>query len=182
MLSIWLGKALYKWSKALQAEATPLSVKFFLEEAKVHVPHHFNRAILHLKVSAKNWPEVVDEFFDHINAPWFNEKTHWCGAFVGSMLSQSYPQFRNLLNHKMSSSQYWLNVFTQTDDPQVGDLVIFTSKKSNFHGHIGFYVTEEDDKILVLGGNQGGAVSYQWFKKDGKVLKFNQYRRVPYDR
>lgn len=86
--------------------------------------------------------------------------TPWCAAFVnaierkcgrpgtGKMLARSYLK-------------YGKGVVT----PQSGDIVVFKRGNSSWQGHVGYFVSETPVSVLTLGGNQGNAVTYQYYPK-----------------
>jgi uncharacterized protein (TIGR02594 family) len=57
----------------------------------------------------------------------------------------------------------WLNWGVATDDPIPGTIVVFSRGQNA--GHVAFYLDEDGDRIQVLGGNQGNAVTIAWFPK-----------------
>ena len=98
--------------------------------------------------------------------------TPWCAAFVNKSLEMAgIPGTDSLL------ARSFLNYGVPTDNPQMGDLVVFKRGGPSWQGHVGFYVDEDETKIYVLGGNQGNKVSIRGYpKKD-----FLGYRKiVPY--
>jgi uncharacterized protein (TIGR02594 family) len=87
--------------------------------------------------------------------------TEWCGAFVAYILEQ---QGMPLPEWPLWSRSY-LNWGTEVAEPRYGDLVIFERTDSTWQGHVGFYVDDMGDHILVLGGNQNDQVQYSKYPK-----------------
>ena len=87
-------------------------------------------------------------------------KTEWCAAFVNTVLRE---------NGLPTSNEYlvarsFMNWGTKVDEPQYGDLVIFSRGTESWQGHVGFYMGTEYDsngneRYLVLGGNQRNGVN-----------------------
>lgn len=82
-----------------------------------------------------------------------------CSAFVNWVLKQAGVEPRT----NSAWARSWLNWGIATDDPIPGTIVVFSRGKNA--GHVGFYLDEDDDRVQVLGGNQGNAVTIAWFPK-----------------
>jgi uncharacterized protein (TIGR02594 family) len=88
-----------------------------------------------------------------------NDETAWCSAFVNWVLKQAGVEPRT----NSAWARSWLNWGVATDDPIPGTIVVFSRGQNA--GHVGFYLDEDGDRIQVLGGNQGDAVTIAWFPK-----------------
>lgn len=101
------------------------------------------------------------------------EKTSWCSALVGAALessgiSTSSPQDVYKIRTK-DSSQYWLHWVggEKLHKPAYGCIGVMTRTGG---GHVGFVVGEtEMGDIIMLGGNQGSAVSIARFPRSAFV-------------
>ncbi|MFL9824765.1 TIGR02594 family protein [Rhodoplanes sp. SY1] len=107
-------------------------------------------------------PKIV-EMFRVAGTPEFkDDETPWCAAFVGACLrlsgfkgtgsagARSYLQFGQDLGKK----------------PQRGCIVVFwRGSKDAPTGHVAFFDREDGDNIVVLGGNQGDAVTSRSYPK-----------------
>lgn len=105
-----------------------------------------------------------------------NDEVAWCAVFVSAMLERSAIKSRRTWS-SLEYRQYGMKL----DKPKYGCIVVFNH--GGGHGHVGFYIRHSDDgrHILVLGGNQKNAVSYQWFGVS-KVAAYRwpvAYREVP---
>lgn len=87
--------------------------------------------------------------------------TEWCGAFVAYILEQ---QGMPLPEWPLWSRSY-LDWGIEATEPRYGDLVIFERTDSTWQGHVGFYIADQGDGILVLGGNQNDQVQYSKYPK-----------------
>lgn len=97
-----------------------------------------------------------------------NEKVSWCSAFVGAMLEESSintnSQDKSIYQKRTKdSSQYWLHWDGgHKVDPCYGCIAVMTRSGG---GHVGFLIGEDGDNWVLLGGNQGSAVSIAKFPK-----------------
>lgn len=91
-----------------------------------------------------------------------HDETPWCAAFVGaclrlsgyrgsdSLLARSYGKFGEDLKQQ----------------PRRGCIAVLWRGDPNADtGHVAFYDHDEDDHVVLLGGNQGDAVSTRRFPK-----------------
>jgi len=98
----------------------------------------------------------------------------WCAAFVCWVLEQS--GWRSTKSARARDYEQW-GLATQ---PRYGCVVVFwRGSLLSGNGHVGFYVdadagvsiTDQPGRIIVLGGNQGDAVSVEAFNPD-RVLAY----------
>ena len=95
--------------------------------------------------------------------------TPWCAAFVNMVLGKN-----DLGGTKSNLARSFLKYGHETDEPKPGDIVVFTRTNSPVFGHVGFYIREEGNNIVVLGGNQADGVNYSNYSK-GALLGFRSY-------
>lgn len=100
------------------------------------------------------------------------DEISWCSAFVNWCFLQSEDDSRT----KSAAAISWAKWGEETNDPRIGDIVVFRRVGSSWRGHVGFYVGRKKGKILVLGGNQGNKVSFQWYPETGKSIYLFQFR------
>ena len=94
--------------------------------------------------------------------------TAWCAAFVNASLNQA-----GLPGSGSMMARSFLNYGTPVDQPQVGDIAVFSRGRAP-QGHVGFYQgVGPDGRIQVLGGNQGDAVSVKSFDA-GSLLGYRR--------
>ena len=98
-------------------------------------------------------------------------ETQWCGAFVSYVLSSVGKP----TSDKPLWSRSYLDWGSEVDNPRVGDVVVFQTEGSTWRGHVGFYIHETADMILVLGGNQDDEVGYKLYAKSNLL----GIRRLP---
>jgi uncharacterized protein (TIGR02594 family) len=102
----------------------------------------------------------------------------WCAAFANWCLAGSRMRPTN-----SASSASFRTHGKAVRVPQLGDIVVFESRRSPANGHVGFVVDLRKDSVLVLGGNQTGTKSYSsvcesTFPVNGANLKVHSYRSL----
>ncbi len=75
------------------------------------------------------------------------DETPWCSAFVNWCVAQA-----GIKGTKSALARSWLDWGTPISSPRRGCIVIFSRNK--IFGHVGFYISETQTHIKVLGGNQ----------------------------
>lgn len=104
---------------------------------------------------------VVRYFRDAGHAQITNDETPWCAAFVGAMLERVELEGTGSL-----LARSYLKWGLAIDGPRLGAIAVLTRGSDPAAGHVGFYLGASDDKIFLLGGNQGDAVSVAPFARD----------------
>lgn len=115
-------------------------------------------------------PEVL-KYFDGLgfDGTYLKDETSWCAAFVNWCLKEGGKPYLRKLN-----ARSLLQVGEPVDKPQLGDIVVlWRESKQSWKGHVGFYISEDDNNVNLLGGNQGNRVC---------ILPFNKYRVLQYRR
>lgn len=111
----------------------------------------------------------IVQFWIDMKAPFRDDETPWCGAFVGAMMANNgFPPYP-----AGASARAWLKFGSRIDRPAVGCIVVFwRGSPKGFSGHVGIVVGQDQfGNLLVLGGNQGDAVSIKPFGRD-RVLGY----------
>ena len=97
------------------------------------------------------------------------ESVPWCAAFVGACLEDA-----GIVSTRFESAASYLTWGGVLFEPTYGCIVVFARDGG---GHVGFVVGEDEaGRLLVLGGNQGYAVSIAPFPR----ARVSGYR-WPYD-
>lgn len=114
---------------------------------------------------AKHNPEIVKMYAASGNPQVKDDETPWCAAFVGACLAQAGLKGTSKLNAR--SYLKW-GEEVALDDAEFGDVVVlWRGKKDGWQGHVGFFAgIDVNGNILLIGGNQGNAVSKAGFKRD----------------
>jgi uncharacterized protein (TIGR02594 family) len=102
-----------------------------------------------------------------------DDETSWCSAFLNWVMMKA-----NLKQTRSAMAISWQNVGVETNEPKIGDIVIFRRVDSSWRGHVGLFMGEKEGKILLFGGNQGNRVGLQWYSRRGKLLYLFQFRSI----
>ena len=126
---------------------------------------------------------LITSFFGMTNTlPSSGDQTPWCAAFVSFILYASGKP--NMFSALSGSYRHYS---TPTETPQYGDVVVFRrtgAAGDRGFGHVGFFLSENDTTVNVLGGNQRGgegstgAVVARNYLKAGSYLTLHSYRSV----
>lgn len=119
--------------------------------------------------SANN-PRIVKYSTDIGNTWVTNDEVAWCSEFVNWCLLQVGIQ-----GTKSAVAKSFLNWGEPTNDPQLGDIVIFNRPPDPAAGHIGFFIRKEKELVFTLGGNQNNEVNIAKYPESRVV----SYRKVP---
>jgi uncharacterized protein (TIGR02594 family) len=91
-----------------------------------------------------------------------SELTAWCSGFVAFVAINAGCDIRGATLMARS----WLFVGDPIDLPTPGDVVIlWRESKSSGKGHVGFFVKQDENRVLLISGNSGNAVTYNWFSR-----------------
>ena len=102
----------------------------------------------------RNNPLIL-RWWEAIKAPFRDDETPWCAAFVGGVLEEQ--GFRSSRNAAARSYMTW---GVRLDYFATGCIVVLSRPGSSWSGHVGFLVGfDTQGRILLLGGNQGNRVS-----------------------
>ena len=86
------------------------------------------------------------------------DEVPWCSSFVNWCVSKAgYTPTRS------AAARSWAKWGQTIDKPVKGCIVVMTRDGG---GHVGFYESETDGVVRVLGGNQSNAVNVRPFKKE----------------
>lgn len=92
------------------------------------------------------------------NQQTLHDEIYWCAAFVGWVFIT--------WGHK-GTGTWWARDYLkwgkEVVTPYMGCVVVFQRGSG---GHVGFFLEEDEDSILVYGGNQSNKVCKAWYPKD----------------
>lgn len=88
-----------------------------------------------------------------------NDDIPWCGLFVAECLRESDIEI--LIKNPLSALEW--NKFGIKCEPMFGAIMVFVRSGG---GHVGFYVSEDNESYHILGGNQSNAVNITRVGKD----------------
>lgn len=94
------------------------------------------------------------------------DETAWCSSFVNYCVERA-----GLAGTDSKWARSWHESRWGSDvtaNPREGDIVVFRRVGAGDDGgHVGFYLEQDDDTTLVLGGNQGNRISKSRYPKNG---------------
>lgn len=106
---------------------------------------------LHEIAGARNNP-IILRWWTAIRAPFTNDETPWCAAFVGGILEES-----GIRSSRSAAARSYLNWGQKLASPAVGSIVVFERGPST--GHVAFVVGRDAvGNLMCLGGNQSNMV------------------------
>ncbi len=86
------------------------------------------------------------------------DETPWCSALCNWVFVQT-----GIPGTGSAAARSWLEWGCTIEHPRQGCVVILSRGLNPASGHVGFYVGREGDRIRLLGGNQGNAVTVASF-------------------
>jgi uncharacterized protein (TIGR02594 family) len=104
---------------------------------------------------------IVAYYADVRHADVRHDDVAWCAAFVGACLERvGIGSTRSLL------ARSYLGWGDTLAEPRFGSIAVLSRGSDPAAGHVGFWLGETADQIVLLGGNQSDAVSVELFAKD----------------
>ncbi len=94
--------------------------------------------------------------------------TAWCAGFVNAIEKKCGRKGTGKLN-----ARSYLKYGTPVTTPKLGDIVVFKRGNSSWEGHVGYFMLEDSNGILVLGGNQSNKVCYKYYP-EASLLGFRR--------
>jgi len=119
-------------------------------------------------------PEIT-KYFDQIgfDGEKLKDETAWCSAFANWVAKTSGYEYTGKLN-----ARSWLDVGFPTEEPSIGDVVVFWRESpESWKGHVGFYINQDDQYIYVLGGNQNNSVNIKPYPKQ-RLLGYRSLNKL----
>lgn len=94
------------------------------------------------------------EYQEHSEGVPDDDEIAWCSDFVGFCVAQA-----GLTPTGKANARSWLKWGHSTAVPTVGDIVVlWRVSPGDWRGHVGFYLGQNMDWVVLLGGNQGNKV------------------------
>jgi uncharacterized protein (TIGR02594 family) len=105
----------------------------------------------------------------------------WCAAFINSILElHDIPGSETVSEYPLLARSF-LKWGEPVEEPELGDIVVFTRNNSNWKGHVGFYiesaVVNGVPSYIVLGGNQDNMINHKAYPTSRLI----GIRRIPLD-
>lgn len=118
---------------------------------------------------------LLAPIFRHGGVRGSQDEIPWCAMSVSYALTKAGTPTRNAF------ASEFLSEGTRVTTPQIGDVVVFNKRNEkdnsilpNTAGHVGFFMADLGNYILVLDGNVGDKVAITAMSK----RRFMQYRRI----
>ena len=83
--------------------------------------------------------------------PWCSAFMNWCQWHSGAEITRS------------AAARSWLKWGNPLDKPVEGCVTILSRPPNPTSGHVAFFVRQQGDMVLLLGGNQRDQVKESWF-------------------
>lgn len=113
---------------------------------------------------------LIIEVFRLVENSWvLHDSEAWCAAFVGACLELA--GYRSTRSLSARSYAKWGEALSRPEPGCVTGL--WRLPKGSNNGHVGFFLREEGDQIVLLRGNQSDSVSEQSYPKD-RVLAYRR--------
>lgn len=110
---------------------------------------------------ARDNSTIVAYYRDAGHSDVVHDSIAWCAAFVGAMLERS-----GIASARSLRARAYLDWGEAIDAPRPGCVVVlWRGSRDGEQGHVGFYVGEQNGRMLVLGGNQSDAVTIAAFPR-----------------
>jgi uncharacterized protein (TIGR02594 family) len=108
---------------------------------------------------AKHNPRIL-KWWAAIRAPFTDDETPWCAAFVGGVLEEC-----GIRSSRSASARSYSGWGLPLSNPALGCVVVFwRGSPTGWSGHVGFVVGKDAaGNLMVLGGNQGDKVTIAAF-------------------
>ncbi|OED34231.1 hypothetical protein AB832_07695 [Flavobacteriaceae bacterium (ex Bugula neritina AB1)] len=114
------------------------------------------------EIKGRKHEPIIIEAFKTVGHGWIkDDETAWCAAWMGYCLHKAGLEFL-----KTVRARDYEKYGKETKMPKIGDIAVFWRyKESSGYGHVGFYVSEDEHDIYVLGGNQSNEVRISKYPK-----------------
>jgi uncharacterized protein (TIGR02594 family) len=117
------------------------------------------------EIKGRQHNPLILRWWTLIRAPFTDDETPWCAGFVGGVLESV-----GIRSSRSAAARSYLNWGRARSTPRLGCVVVF--ERGPRFGHVGFVAgADRAGNLMVLGGNQGDAVSIKPFSRD-RVLGF----------
>jgi uncharacterized protein (TIGR02594 family) len=131
------------------------------------------------------WNPVIVRFFAETKTKPAGDTTAWCAASLNWVLGRS--GFSTTQSASSGSFRESPGLIIPSNSPAEGDIVVFGSTDPDQfkvgRGHVGLFLDQNSEAVLVLGGNQKNTYGHhslcrKWIKKDGVALKLHSFHAV----
>ncbi|AHB49033.1 hypothetical protein W911_12455 [Hyphomicrobium nitrativorans NL23] len=112
------------------------------------------------QAGARANPRIVSLFRDAGHPKVTRDEVAWCAAYLGACLERAGTRSTRSL-----MARSYLSWGQRLSEPRMGAVAVFSRGRNPALGHVGFWLGETDEHVVLLGGNQGNAVSVARYPK-----------------
>ena len=106
-------------------------------------------------------PRIV-EYHESCDDTVSDDEVAWCSSFVNWCMEKA-----GHTGTRSRSARSWLKWGVPLNEALYGCVVVlWRSSPDSWKGHVGFWLGEDEDYVIMLGGNQGNEVSVRRYRKD----------------
>ena len=97
-------------------------------------------------------------------------KVAWCSIFLMEVC-----RLCDIKTNASPAARSWLDVGREVKTPQFGDVAVFwRTSPSSWQGHVGLYLGERENDVLIISGNDADQVRVEYHEK----RRLLGYRRI----
>lgn len=133
---------------------TPLWLKLALKEKRIDEI-----------TGEKAHPRII-EYHKATTLKATTDEIPWCSSFVCWALEQA-----GVPSTKSSAARSYLKWGYSIPTPAPGCIVVLSRGTNPMQGHVGFWLSEDDEHVFVFGGNQDNMVCVEAYQKT-RVLDY----------
>jgi uncharacterized protein (TIGR02594 family) len=90
-----------------------------------------------------------------------SDEVPWCSSFVNWCLQEA-----GVTPTRSAAARSWLKWGEPLLQPRYGAITVLSRGLNPAQGHVGFFVSEQEGLVFLLGGNQSNAVSINGFRPE----------------
>ena len=127
------------------------------------------------EIPGKQHNSIIAGWTNRVLSWAFDDEVAWCSNFMNAMAEDCGYE-----RSKQANARSWLNVGEEVFKPELGDVAVFwRTSPDSWKGHVGIFMgyTHDQKHIVLLGGNQGDAVSIALYPTH-QLLSFRRLRKV----
>jgi uncharacterized protein (TIGR02594 family) len=107
---------------------------------------------------------IILQWASSLGIPYGGDDIPWCGLFVAHCIGATLPT--EALPTNPLGARNWIKLGNSCRPVEGAVMVFWRESKASGKGHVGFYIGEDDDAYLILGGNQSDKVGKARVAKD----------------